>query len=130
MSDIQDTAWRLQRVASRAGKRRDLARALKDTGAKGATVLLVGLEELRDDCWTVLVDAGVRLERADDVAGAMSALTARPDPGGDRRARYAPNHWCRRFAAGPNWRRPTSLWRPRWTHSMSCELRSTLERTT
>ena len=43
-------------------------------------MLLVGLEELRDDCWTVLVDAGVRLERADDVAGAVSALTAAPIP--------------------------------------------------
>ena len=44
-------------------------------------MLLVGLEELRDDCWTVLVDAGVRLERADDVAGAMepqAAVTAIP----------------------------------------------------
>ena len=47
---------------------------------KPQRVLLVGLEELRDDCWTVLVDAGVRLERADDVAGAVSALTAAPIP--------------------------------------------------
>ena len=29
---------------------------------------------------TVLVDAGVRLERADDVAGALRALIARPIP--------------------------------------------------
>ena len=60
--------------------RRDPARALKGTGAKAATVLLVGLEELHDDCWNVLVDAGVRLERADDVAGALRALSARPIP--------------------------------------------------
>jgi PAS domain S-box-containing protein len=43
-------------------------------------VLLVGLEEFGDDCWTVLLDAGVRLERADDVAGALRALVARPIP--------------------------------------------------
>ena len=43
-------------------------------------MLLVGLEELHDECWTVLIDAGVRLERADDVAGALRALTARPIP--------------------------------------------------
>jgi PAS domain S-box-containing protein len=43
-------------------------------------VLLVGLEELSDDCWAVLVDAGVRLERVADVAGALSALMARPVP--------------------------------------------------
>jgi PAS domain S-box-containing protein len=43
-------------------------------------VLLVGLEKLPDDRWAVLVDAGVRLERADDVAGALRALIARPIP--------------------------------------------------
>jgi len=78
MSKSQDTARGSNGSHRGAGKRRDLARTLSDTGAKAATVLLVGLEELRDDCWTVLVDAGVRLERADDVAGAVSALTAAP----------------------------------------------------
>jgi PAS domain S-box-containing protein len=43
-------------------------------------VLLVGLEELDQDCWTVLVDAGIRLERADSVAAAVRALIARPIP--------------------------------------------------
>lgn len=43
-------------------------------------MLLVGLEELPDDCWTVLVDAGIRLERAVDVAGALRALMARRIP--------------------------------------------------
>jgi PAS domain S-box-containing protein len=43
-------------------------------------VLLVGLDDLHDDCWDVLMDAGVRLERADDVAAALGALIARPIP--------------------------------------------------
>jgi len=43
-------------------------------------VLLVGLEELHDDCCAVLQDAGVRPERADDVTGALRALIARPIP--------------------------------------------------
>jgi PAS domain S-box-containing protein len=43
-------------------------------------VLLVGLEELPDDCWTVLVNAGIRIERAVDVAGALRALTAHQIP--------------------------------------------------
>jgi PAS domain S-box-containing protein len=48
--------------------------------ARGETVLLVGLEELPDECWAVLVDAGVRVEHAADVAGALRALTARRAP--------------------------------------------------
>ena len=43
-------------------------------------MLLVGLEELHDDCCAVLQDAGVRPERADDVTGALRALIARPIP--------------------------------------------------
>ena len=43
-------------------------------------MLLVGLEEVHDDCWSVLVDAGIRLERADDVARALRALNASPIP--------------------------------------------------
>src|SRR5262249_54107071 len=38
------------------------------------------LKELPHDCWTVLVDAGVRLEWADDDAGALRALIAHPIP--------------------------------------------------
>ena len=80
MSDIRGTAWRSRGSHRRAHERRDLARALKDTGAEGARVLLVGLEEFHNDCWSVLVDAGIRLERADDVAGALRALNANPIP--------------------------------------------------
>ena len=43
-------------------------------------MLLIGLEKLHDDCWTVLVDAGLRLEQAHDVAGALRALSALPIP--------------------------------------------------
>jgi PAS domain S-box-containing protein len=43
-------------------------------------VLLLGLEALQDDCWAVLLDAGIRLERAADVDGALRALAARPAP--------------------------------------------------
>ena len=80
MSDTRGTAWRPNGSREGASDRRNPARALKDTGVKAARVLLVGLEEVHDDCWTVLVDAGVRLEREDDVASALRALTARPIP--------------------------------------------------
>ncbi|MGZ6639435.1 MAG: PAS domain-containing protein [Solirubrobacteraceae bacterium] len=80
MSDSRGTTWRSRRSHRRARERRDLARALKDTGAEGARVLLVGLEEVHDECWSVLVDAGIRLERADDVARALRALNASPIP--------------------------------------------------
>jgi PAS domain S-box-containing protein len=53
---------------------------LRDAGAENATVLLLGLEELGGECWAVLVDAGVRVERADDLADAMRALTDHPIP--------------------------------------------------
>jgi PAS domain S-box-containing protein len=46
--------------------------------ARGETVLLLGLDELQDDCWAVLVDAGIRLERASDVNGALGVLAACP----------------------------------------------------
>ncbi|MGN6871142.1 MAG: PAS domain-containing protein [Solirubrobacteraceae bacterium] len=72
--------WRSNGLRRGAGERRDPARVLGDAGARNARVLLVGLEELPDDCWTVLLHAGVRLERADDVAGALRALTARRVP--------------------------------------------------
>ena len=80
MSETRGTAWRPNGSREGAGDRRDPARALEDTGVKAARVLLVGLEGLRDHCWTVLLDAGVRLERADDVAAALRALTSRPIP--------------------------------------------------
>jgi PAS domain S-box-containing protein len=48
--------------------------------ARGETVLLVGLDELPDDCWAVLVDAGVRLEHATDLPCALGSLAARPVP--------------------------------------------------
>ena len=38
-------------------------------------MLLLGLEELDDACWAVLVEAGVPLERVVDVAGALRALS-------------------------------------------------------
>jgi PAS domain S-box-containing protein len=81
MSDSRGTAGLFNGSSPGAGReRRDPAGALKDTGIRAPRVLLVGLEELDDDCWTVLADAAVRLERADDVAGALRALTARPIP--------------------------------------------------
>jgi len=80
MSDARDTASRPDESHRGGSDRRDPTRALKDTGAKYRRVLLVGLEELGDDCWTVLLDAGVHLERADDIAGALRALSARPIP--------------------------------------------------
>jgi PAS domain S-box-containing protein len=51
------------------------ASALEGLGAEGAGVLLLGLEELDDACWAVLVEAGVPLERVVDVAGALRALS-------------------------------------------------------
>jgi PAS domain S-box-containing protein len=56
------------------------ASALEGLGAEGASVLLLGLEELDDACWAVLVQAGVRLERVADVPGALRALTNRTVP--------------------------------------------------
>jgi PAS domain S-box-containing protein len=56
------------------------ASALEGLVAEGASVLLLGLEELDDACWAVLVEAGVRLERVVDVAGALRALGNRPVP--------------------------------------------------
>ena len=50
------------------------ARALEEVAGGGATVVLLGLEELGDECWAVLEPAGVRLVRVADVAGALRAL--------------------------------------------------------
>jgi PAS domain S-box-containing protein len=56
------------------------ASALEGLVAEGASVLLLGLDELDDARWAVLVEAGVRLERVVDVADALRALTNRPVP--------------------------------------------------
>ena len=56
------------------------ASALEGLVADGASVLLLGLEELDDACWSVLVEAGLRLERVVNVAGALRALTHGPFP--------------------------------------------------
>ena len=56
------------------------ASALEGLAAERARVLLLGLEELDEACWAVLVEAGVSLERVVDVAGALRALTDRPVP--------------------------------------------------
>lgn len=41
----------------------------------GPTVLLLGLEQVHDDCWAGLAPAGVQLVRVRDIAGALRALT-------------------------------------------------------
>ena len=74
MSDTRGTAWRSNGPHTGAVDRRKRARALEDAAPEGATVLLLGLEELHDDCWGVLFDGGIRLERAGDVAAALGAL--------------------------------------------------------
>ena len=56
------------------------ASALEGLVAESPNVLLLGLEELEDSCWAVLVEAGVRLERVADVPGALRALTNRSFP--------------------------------------------------
>lgn len=56
------------------------ASALEGLGADGASVLLLGLEELDDASWAVLVEAGIPLERVVDVAGALRALSNGPVP--------------------------------------------------
>jgi PAS domain S-box-containing protein len=53
---------------------------LEGVAAKDARVLLLGLEELHGDCWAVLVEAGVRIERVADVAGALRGLTDQSSP--------------------------------------------------
>ncbi len=80
MSDTRGTAWRSSGPHHGAADRRSPARALEGVAAQGESVLLLGLEELGDGCWAVLVDAGVAIEHAADVAGALRALAARPAP--------------------------------------------------
>jgi PAS domain S-box-containing protein len=50
------------------------ARALEEVAGEGASVVVLGLEELGDECWAVLTDAGVRVVRVADVAGVVAAL--------------------------------------------------------
>jgi PAS domain S-box-containing protein len=80
MSDAWDTAWGPDGPHQSAAQRRDPAWTLDARAAEDATVLLLDLEELDGECWAVLVDAGVRIERARDVGCALRALTARPVP--------------------------------------------------
>ena len=56
------------------------ARALEGLVAESTSVLVLGLEELEDECWNVLLEAGVSLERAVDLDGALCALADRPVP--------------------------------------------------
>ncbi len=80
---MSDTEGKVRRPSGSGGRAATVgghpASALKGL-AEGASVLLLGLEELDDACWAVLVEAGVRLERVADVAGALRALTNRPVP--------------------------------------------------
>jgi PAS domain S-box-containing protein len=50
------------------------ARALEEVAVDGASVVVLGLESLGDDCWAVLTAAGLRLVLVADVAGALDAL--------------------------------------------------------
>jgi PAS domain S-box-containing protein len=56
------------------------ARALEGLVAESTSVLVLGLEELEDESWNVLLEAGVSLERAVDLDGALCALADRPVP--------------------------------------------------
>jgi PAS domain S-box-containing protein len=80
MADARGMGRRSSRPPLGAVNRRDPARALEGMTAQGETVLVLGLDELQDECWAVLLDAGVRLEHAADVAAALRALAARPAP--------------------------------------------------
>src|SRR5215216_5182961 len=59
----------------RAGFDQRPARVLEGAAGAGASVLLLGLEELGEECWAVLRAAGVRLARVAGVAAAVRALT-------------------------------------------------------
>ena len=80
MSDTEVNVRRPSGAGRRAAAAGHPASALDGLVADGASVLVVGLEELDDACWAVLVDAGVALEREVDVAGALRALTNGPFP--------------------------------------------------
>ncbi len=50
-------------------------RALSEVAGSGARVLLLGLHELDDACWSVLADAGLEVVRVKDVAATIEALS-------------------------------------------------------
>jgi PAS domain S-box-containing protein len=50
------------------------ARAREELAREGASVVVLGLEVLGEECWSVLTTAGVRLVPVADVAGALRAL--------------------------------------------------------
>ena len=81
MSDTEGTVRRPSGSGARAATAGGHpASGLEGLVAEGACVLLLGLEDLDDACWAVLVEAGVALERVVDVADALRALTNRPVP--------------------------------------------------
>src|SRR5690242_18040254 len=49
-------------------------RALEETAGEGASVVVLGLEQLGAESWEVLTVAGVRLVHVADLAGALGAL--------------------------------------------------------
>jgi PAS domain S-box-containing protein len=53
---------------------RQPARALEEVAGEGASVVVLGLQELGEESWAVLTAAGVGLVRVADVAGAVGAL--------------------------------------------------------
>jgi len=51
------------------------AKVLESMADEGASVLLLGLEELGDECWAVLATAGIRLTPVASASDAIRALT-------------------------------------------------------
>src|SRR5262245_21613010 len=75
MSDPRGTGQRSGGPSRRvADARGNPARALEGVAPDDPRVLILGMSELPDECWAVLVRAGIRLERVDTVAGALRAL--------------------------------------------------------
>jgi DNA-binding response OmpR family regulator len=71
-------AVRRRRVRRRASRiDGHTPRVLTAAGAEGASVLVLGLEELGDECWAVLAAAGVQVMRVADVGSAVDALSDR-----------------------------------------------------
>jgi hypothetical protein len=52
------------------------ARALEDVASEGASVVVLGLEQLGEESWAVLTAAGVRLVHVADLAGDGQAAAA------------------------------------------------------
>ena len=80
MSDTEGKVRRPSGPGRRAAAGGHPVSALDGLVAESASVLLLGLEDLDDACWGVLVEAGVQVERVADVPGALRALTNRPFP--------------------------------------------------